>query len=215
MPLDRGALDAQLRAIGETELWWNRQEFRELTHVLHPGEAILGLVSGTLLGVPRPRLLPRAPWLVVATDQRLVLLRGERDARRQIDIVPAEIVRVHQRSRLRSFLVAIETPLRRHRIRIAKEDAYRFVTALARLVPQLADGTVAVAQVPALAGGIGAAANRAGPEAGDELAAVVGRLRDEVERLERRLAQLEERLAAEADRTAAAGYGDTASGKSG
>jgi hypothetical protein len=191
MPLDHVALDARLRELGESERWWERREFRELTHVLHPGEEILGLVTGTLLGARRPRLLPRAPWLVVATDQRLVLLRGEREARRQIDIAPGEIVRVQQQSRLRSFLITIGTPLTRHRIRIAKEDAYRFSTALARLVPQLRDETAA--HGPALPGEIRAAVPAADPGAGDELATVVARLRSEVERLERRVALLEDR----------------------
>jgi hypothetical protein len=191
MPLDRSALDAQLRAIGETELWWDRQEFRELAYVLHPGEQILGVVNGTLLGTRRPRLLPRAPWLVVATDQRLVLLRGERTARRQIDIAPGEIVRVQQQSRMRSFLVILETPLRRHRIRIAKEDAYRFSTALARLVPQLRSDPVA--HGPATVGAVGGTVMAIGPGAGDDLATVVARLRGDVERLEFRVALLEDR----------------------
>lgn len=34
MPVDRGAIDAQLREIGEGEGWWEQREFRALPSIL-------------------------------------------------------------------------------------------------------------------------------------------------------------------------------------
>ncbi|MBA2670512.1 MAG: hypothetical protein H0U67_09090 [Gemmatimonadetes bacterium] len=55
MPIDRGEIDAQLRAIGEGERWWEQREFRDLPHVLHPDERIQGIINGKVLG---PRRAP-------------------------------------------------------------------------------------------------------------------------------------------------------------
>src|SRR5688572_173465 len=97
MPLDRGALDAQLREIGEGERWWEQREFRELPNILYPDERIRGITIGKLPGrTPRLRLSSR--WLFVATDQRLLCLKHERFARKQIDIVWGQVTRVHQGS---------------------------------------------------------------------------------------------------------------------
>jgi hypothetical protein len=135
MPLDRGALDAQLREIGEGERWWEQREFRELPYILYPDERIRGITIGKLPGrAPRLRLASR--WLFVATDQRLLCLKHERLARKQIDIVWGQITRVHQGTGIRSYHITIGTPERTYRLRIPKADALRFAGALAPLIPR-------------------------------------------------------------------------------
>ena len=134
MPIDRGEIDAQLKEIGEGERWWEYREFRELPHVLHAGERLRGITSGVLLDTRRPRIRMANRWVIVATTQRLLLLKQERFARKQVDIPAGQIIRIHQSSRLRSFQIEIDTPLRRYRIRIPKDDAFRFAGTLGPLM---------------------------------------------------------------------------------
>lgn len=136
MPVDRGAIEAQLREIGESERWWEHREFRELPNVLHPEERIQALTSGNLLGARGPRLNPAARWLIVVTSHRLLCLKQERFARKQIDVAPRQITRIYQRSRLRAFEITIDTPLRAYRMRIPKADALRFSGALGDLMSE-------------------------------------------------------------------------------
>lgn len=185
MPVDRGTLEAQLREIGETERWWEQREFRELPQVLHPGERIEALATGTLDETRRPRVLPRARWLFVVTGERLVLLRQEKLARRQIDLAPGQIVRVHQRSRLLAFHVVIETAHKRFRLRIDKTDAFRFASALSRLAPHAQAHPSA--DVPALP------RPALPPAGGGELEAAVRALQAEVAGLRARIDALEAR----------------------
>lgn len=213
MAVDRGAIDAQLREIGEGERWWEQREFRDLPYVLHPDERILGLINGRLLGRRRPRVLPAGQWLFVATDQRLICLRQERFGRKQIDITPGHIVRVQQRSRFRSYQVTIETAERRYRIRVPQAEAFRFVGALAPLIPKSAarrlspeleplswiPGIAHVAALPGVSGIVSRVAMLSPPDnvAHDRVArleASVDRLQDEVERLQQQVAFLESLL---------------------
>jgi Bacterial PH domain len=136
MPLDRGAIEAQLREIGESERWWEHREFRELPNVLHAEERIQALTSGSLNGARRPRMTPGGRWLIVVTTQRLLCVKQERFARKQVDFSPAQIARIYQRSRLRTFDITIDTPLRTYRIRIPKMDALRFSGALGSLMAE-------------------------------------------------------------------------------
>lgn len=136
MPVDRGAIDEQLREIGEGDRWWEQREFRDLPHVLHADERIRCVLTGQLLGRRRPRFRSGAPWLLVATTERLICLRQERFARRQIDFAGGQVTRIALGSRLRGYQIALQTAQRTYRIRIAKEDAARFVAALAPLMPQ-------------------------------------------------------------------------------
>jgi hypothetical protein len=136
MTVDRSALDAQLRAIGEGERWWEHSEFRELPYILERDESIRGIVEGKLLGRRVPRLLPAPGWLIVVTDRRILCLRQERFARRQVDVPSGQILRIHQGGRLRGYRIVVETMTRKYRIHIRREDAFRFTGALAHLVPQ-------------------------------------------------------------------------------
>ena len=62
MPVDRGQIDQQLRALREGEHWWELREFRELPHLLYDEERIVGLIRGKVLGrLPQPRPMRRCP----------------------------------------------------------------------------------------------------------------------------------------------------------
>jgi hypothetical protein len=216
MPVDRGAIDQQLRDIGEGDRWWEHREFRDLPHVLHADERIRGLAHGKLLGPRGPRLLPAARWLLVATDQRLLCMRQERFARKQVEIASGQITRIRASTRLRTVQLLLETPQARYRIRIPKEDAFRFAAALDPLVPeaQRLEGGAAgrswlpgVSTIAALPGVSGLVSKMSGPPA-PELAprdkverveAAVERLQTEVERLQQQVKFLEDLLQTRAE----------------
>lgn len=135
MPIDRGAIDAQLREIGEGDRWWEHREFRDLPHILHADEQIRGLITGKLLGARRPRLRMAGSWVFVATSQRLIALKQERFARKQVEVAAGQVIRIHPSTRLRSCQIVVETPQRRYRLRVPKAEAFRFAGALATLMP--------------------------------------------------------------------------------
>ena len=139
MPVDRGVIDGQLREIGEGERWWEVREFRDLPYVLRPEERIHALVQGALVGPRRPRLIPASRWLIVLTAERLIFLRMERFGRQQVDVPLDQITGIRHRSRLRAVQVTLEAQQRRYRVRIPKQDAFRFVGALAPLIPRAGD----------------------------------------------------------------------------
>jgi hypothetical protein len=215
MPIDRGEIDAQLRAIGEGERWWEQREFRDLPHVLHPEERIHGIINGKVLGRRRPPLRPISTWLIVVTNQRLLCLRQERFARKQIEVAAGQITRVHQRSRFGGHQITIDTAVHRYRIRIAKEDAFRFSGALAPLLPteiqprpevdyeSLAwlPGITTVAAIPGLSGIVSRVAMLSPPDYAnrdrDQLARLertVETLQNDVERLQQQVGFLEDLL---------------------
>jgi hypothetical protein len=213
--VDRGAIDAQLRAIGEGERWWEQSEFRDLPHILHEHERIQGLINGRLLGRRTPRVKPAGRWLIVVTDLRLICLKRERFARRQIDIVAGQIIRLQESSRLRSYQLSIETAERKYRIRIPKADAFRFAGALGPLMPTVPvqrlhpeleawswiPGVRAVAALPGVAGIVTRVSTLAPADVApraqvDRLEASVERLQDQVEQLQEQVAFLEDLLRA-------------------
>lgn len=210
MPVDRSAIDAQLREIGEGDRWWEQREFRALPHILHADERIVGIANGTLLGVRRPRIGRAGRWLFVATNQRLICLKQERFARKQVEFAAGQISRVQQSSRLRAYQIALETAQGRYRIRIGKDDAFRFAGSVAPLMPNggapLVDavleprprmpGMTAVASLPGV-GGIMArlsAPEYATREHVARLEHTVEHLQLDVERLQQQVAFLEELL---------------------
>lgn len=213
MPIDRGAIDAQLRDIGEGERWWEHREFRDLPHILHTDERIQGIVRGKLLGRRRPRVRPTGRWIIVATDQRVICLKQERFARKQVEIAAGEIVAVHHRSGLRAYQITIQTPQRRYRIRIPKVDAFRFAGAISPLVPQSGAGRVhpelepwawipgmsAAASLPGISGLLSKVAMLSPPDYAtrdhlDRLETAVDRLQQDVERLQQQVGFLESLL---------------------
>jgi hypothetical protein len=221
MPVDRGVIDAQLREIGEGERWWERREFRELPYILYADERIQGITLGKLLGPRRPRLRPAGRWLFVATDQRLICLKHERFARKQVDIARGQITRVHRSNRLRSYQITVETPERKYRLRIPKADAFRFAGALAplirdspvrRLGPELEPlswipGITTVAALPGFAGIVSRVAMLSPPDYVtrdhvERLETTVERLQNDVERLQQQVTFLENLLQRRAEEAA-------------
>jgi hypothetical protein len=136
MAMERGAIDRQLREIGEGEQWWEQREFRDLPYILTAGEQIRGVVQAKVLGPRRPIVRLGRRWLVVVTDQRVICLKQQRFGRKQIDIAAALITAIRQGAGLRSYQITIYTAARKYRIRIRKDDAFRFTRAIGPLVPQ-------------------------------------------------------------------------------
>jgi len=198
MPVDRGAIDAQLKEIGEGERWWEHREFRDLPYVLNPDERIQGLTSGRLRDRLRPRVLPRSPWLLVATNQRLICLKQERFGRKQVELRAGQINGMLHASRLRSYQITLETAQGRYRICIPKADAFRFIGALAPLMPtpaQLAAG--APPQLPhqaGIPGLLGLVSRTALPAPEYATAADLARVDGAVERLEHEVERLRQQV---------------------
>ena len=219
MPMDRGAIDAQLREIGEGDRWWELREFRDLPHILHPDERLQGMIRGKLLGPRRPRVRPAGQWLVVATSQRLLCLKQDRFARKQVEIPAGQVTRIQSGGKLRGWQIVIETPHQRLRLRVDKADAFRFAGALARLMPtapaqplDLDDRTRAllpgggVAALPGVGGIVARLTRRPPPDLAtreqvDRLENAVERMQGEVESLQQQVAFLEELLRKQADVT--------------
>ena len=202
MPIDRGAIDGQLREIGEGERWWEQREFRDLPYVLQPEERLRGLTNGKLVKWRRPRVFRSTRWLVVVTTQRVIFLKMARFGRQQVDVHLDQITGVHQTTRLRSVQITLETRNRKHRVLIPKAEAFRFMGALAPLIqrPEVTTdpGILSFGATPRIAGLL--ARVTAPPEPyvkPGELArveATVERLEHEVERLQQHVEFLENLL---------------------
>ena len=207
MMIDRGAIDAQLREIGEGDRWWEQREFRHLPHVLHLDERIRGLTLGKLRDRRPLRITPAAPWLFVATDQRLICLQQKRFARSQIDIVAGQVTAVRQSTGLRHYRLTLLTPSRQYRLRLPKADAFRFLAALAPLVPQptatplppdleplsLIPGFRTITTLPAVSGLVAKVSMLSPPDYATR--GHVSRLETDVERLQVELEQTRQQVA--------------------
>lgn len=130
MPLDRGAIDQQLHALGEGSHWWDQREFRDLPAVLQRDERLLALSRGK---VARLRWLRRT-WLIVVTDRRLLCMRsGVRSGWRQIEVAAAHIGRVTLRIGPLNGRLLLTASGRKYALCVPKEDAYQLQTALASI----------------------------------------------------------------------------------
>jgi hypothetical protein len=213
MPIDRGAIDAQLREIGEGERWWDQREFRDLPYVMSRDEQIRGISNGRLLGPRRPRIKPSGTWLFVVTNERLLCLQQLRFARKQVDVLAGQVTHIRQGNGIRSYQIVIETGQRKFRLRIPKPDAFRFVAALAPLMPSAAvrqpyadlepiswiPGISTVAEWPGVAAIVSRVSMLSPPDYAtrDQVArleAVVEGLQGEVERLQQHVTFLEDLL---------------------
>lgn len=127
MPLDRGHIEQQLHAIGEGPHWWDVRELRDLPNVLHHDETILALARGR-----RSRV--RRAWLIVVTDQRVLLLRSFAGAGwRHLEVPAAQIERASLRIGPFRGRVIIVAASGKHRLLVKRPDAYRLHSALAQL----------------------------------------------------------------------------------
>ncbi|CAA9368990.1 MAG: hypothetical protein AVDCRST_MAG68-5280 [uncultured Gemmatimonadetes bacterium] len=218
MPIDRGAIDAQLRDIGEGDRWWEYREFRDLPHILHVDEQIKGLITGKLLGARGPRIRMAGAWVFVATTHRLIALKQERFARKQVEIAAGQIIRIQPSTRLRSSQIVVETPQRRYRLRVPKSEAFRFAGALATLMPAAPAQPPAleteswswfprsVAALPGVAGLVERVSPRSGPdypsrEHFERLELTVEALQNEMERLRNQVSFLEDLLRKQSEDT--------------
>lgn len=209
MPLDRGVVEQQLRAIGEGAHWWNVRELRDLPQVLHEDEQILAIGTGR---ISRLRL-PRRPWLVVVTPARLLLLRSYADTGwRHLEAAMHLIERGSLRTGPFSGRVRLVVGGRAMRVVLSRDQAYRVHDAVAAhaavargtlagigagsIVRRMVDHVLAMPAVafsPATAGRLPAAA--AVPAPGDaELEQRVQALEEQVERLQEQVEFLEQLL---------------------
>jgi hypothetical protein len=130
MPLDRGIIDQQLRALGESGSWWEQREMRDLPSILQADERILAIARGKL---GRPRWVRRS-WLIVTTDRRLICLRsGSRASWRQLEIPASEVVRVALRIGPFRGRVVVRAGGETYRVLVMRAGGYKLFAALSRL----------------------------------------------------------------------------------
>ena len=131
MPLDRGTIEQQLQALGESPRWWDRRELRDLPSALNANETIKAIAVGKLF---RPRLL-RRPWLIVVTDARLLCIRsGTRMSRRQIELLAGEITRVWSGMGPFRSRVVVLAGGEKYRLLVRRADAFKLLGAISNLV---------------------------------------------------------------------------------
>ncbi len=131
MPVDRGTIEQQLQALGESPRWWDRRELRDLPGALNVGETIRVIAVGKLF---RLRLLRRS-WLIIVTDQRLLCIRsGSRMSRRQIELHAGEIMRVWSTMGPFRSRVTVLAGGEKYRLLVRRADAFKLLGAISHLV---------------------------------------------------------------------------------
>ncbi|CAN5738204.1 hypothetical protein BH23GEM9_BH23GEM9_32030 [soil metagenome] len=130
MPIDRGIIEQQLEAIGESSHWWDVRELRDLPAVLRDGERILAIARGKLA---RLRWVRRT-WLVVVTDERVLLMRSSDKAGwRHLEINANHIERVALRIGPFHGRVLLVAGGVTHRILAPRPEAYKLHGTLSAL----------------------------------------------------------------------------------
>jgi hypothetical protein len=128
MPVDRGAIDQQLRALGEASRW-NERELRDLPAVLHADETILAISRGKLA---RLRWMRRS-WLIVVTSERLLCLRSSGRSWRQLEVSASQIARVALRIGVFRGRVIVVTMGNTYRVLVPRADAYKLLAAISSI----------------------------------------------------------------------------------
>jgi hypothetical protein len=130
MPVDRGVIEQQLKALGEGARWWEHRELRDLPSVLHPEERILAISRGGLGGL-RPL---RRSWLIVVTDQRLLCLRSAGGSGwRQLEMSAGQIERTTLRVGPFRMKVVITGGGEKIRVFLPRDEAYKLSRALSNI----------------------------------------------------------------------------------
>lgn len=130
MPIDRGNIDQQLQAIGESSLWWDQREFRDLPGVLEENERIVALARGK---IARIRWLRRT-WLIVLTHRRLVCLRSQgKTSWRQLELKVHEFTRVSMRVGPFKGRVLLGAGGQTYRFLVPRDQAYKLHAGLSSL----------------------------------------------------------------------------------
>lgn len=130
MPLDRGIIDQQLQALGESTAWWEVREMRDLPAVLRADERILAMARAN---VARIRVI-RRKWLIVLTNTRLLCLKSQRRSWQQFDVDLDHIMRVSLRVGPFRGRVRVATESQMLRLLMPRPDAFRFQSALLSVV---------------------------------------------------------------------------------
>jgi hypothetical protein len=129
MPIDRGLIDQQLQALGESSRW-DQRELRDLPGVLEADERILAISRGK---IARLRWLRRS-WLIVVTDRRLLCLRSSgRMSWRQLEVGTDQITRVSLRIGPFNGRARVAVGGETYRLLVPRLDAYKLVRALSTL----------------------------------------------------------------------------------
>jgi hypothetical protein len=136
MALDRGTIDEQLKALGESAQWWEEREFRDLPAVLGEDEQILAIARGKL---GRARWAGRS-WLIVVTQHRMLCMRSGRGGSwRQMEVATARITRVALRVGPLNGRLLVATSGPKYRLLLPRSGAYKLEAVLVRLVRPVAD----------------------------------------------------------------------------
>jgi hypothetical protein len=138
MPIDRGIIDQQLQALGESSTWWDQREFRDLPAVLDADEQIRAISRGQITRLRAPR----RKWLIVVTNRRLLFLRsGRRTSWRQLEMSTSQITGVRMGMGVLHGRVIVQASGLRYRLLVSRADAYKLSNALASVVkPKLEEG---------------------------------------------------------------------------
>jgi len=130
MPIDRGVIDQQLEALGESRGWWEEREMRDLPAVLHSDERILAIARGK---IARLRWLRRS-WLIVVTERRLLCLRsGNRQSWRQMEVNANQMTRVTLRIGPFRGRVVLVAGGHTYRLLVPRATGYKLLTALSSI----------------------------------------------------------------------------------
>ena len=133
MPIDRGVIDQQLQALGESPRWWEQREFRDLPTVLDGDERMLAISRGKLA---RVRWLRRS-WLIVVTERRLLCMRSAGGTSwRQLEVGAGQITRVALRIGPFHGRVVIVASGHTYRLLVPRAQSYKLSSALSTLGPQ-------------------------------------------------------------------------------
>jgi hypothetical protein len=130
MPIDRGIVDQQLQALGDSARWWDQRELRDLPAVLNADEQILAISRGK---IARVRWLRRS-WLIVVTDRRLLCIRsGGPTTWRQVEVDADDITRVVLRVGPMRGRVVVIAGGQSYRLLVPRPDSFKLSAALTSL----------------------------------------------------------------------------------
>jgi hypothetical protein len=128
MPVDRGTIEQQLDALGESSRWWERREMRDLPAALQADERILAIALGKLRRRGRR-------WLIVVTNTRLLCMQPARyGSHRQLAVPASQITDLAMRTRIFGARVIVTTLAEKYRLRTNRADAFKLLTGLSNIV---------------------------------------------------------------------------------
>ncbi len=130
MPIDRGLIDQQLQALGESPTCWEWRELRDLPSVLHADERIAAITRGRI--TRRDPL--RRTWLIVLTDRRLLCLRSAaRSGWKQEEMAARLITRTALRVGPFRSRVLVSGGGYTYRLYVKRADGYKLRSALSTI----------------------------------------------------------------------------------